>query len=258
MNLHLAVWSAVSGGRPRCLVAETRPDSLLTGPGWYQLFLPVAVDVDSGDTFIADVEFTAPGGSYRELIPADTIHTSQAVSYYNRREWDSWTISPYPVSIRALILAPDQAGADERILKRPAAAVGGRVNFEGLAVGERVYGGFWLINRGNARYQATVNLTEADKGFNLDRTEWEVPCLDSVFVPVYYEPDSPGTDSTLALVETTDQVSPRLDVPFSATTERFELMYDELGATATAGFEDPTAWAAVVFTTPWSGLLQSV
>ncbi len=258
MNLHLAVWSEISAGRPRCLVAETRTDSLIQGPGWYQLFLDLPVDVDSGDTFIAEVEFTAPGGSYRDLVPADTLSVSRAVSYYNRREWESWLISPFPVSIRALVIAPGQAQADERILKRPEAAVSGALELAGLTVGREAAGGFWLVNRGTARYQAAISLEQAGNGFSLERTNWVVPCLDSVFVPVHYLPVSPGPDSALALVETTDKDSPGLEVLLSAAADRFELAYDELGATATAGFGDSSAWAAVIFTTPWPGLLQSV
>jgi len=257
MSLKLAVWSSVSGGVPRCLLAETGTDSLVRGPGWYQLFLDVPVDVDSADTFIADVEFTAPGGSYREMVPADTLSVSQAVSYYNRRSWESWRVSPYPVGIRALILDPEKT-AGERILKRPAAAVGGGVSFSGLKVGETATGGFWLVNRGSAGYQAAATFARAGSGFEIDRPDWTVPCLDSVFVTVTYLPASPGSDSALVLVETTDRESPRLEVPVSAVTERFEVAYDELGATATAGFGDATALAAVVFTTPWPGLLESV
>jgi M6 family metalloprotease-like protein len=254
----LKVWSEISGGGPRCLLAEVSTDSLLHDPGWHQLFLDVPIDVDSGDTFIADVEFSAPGTSYRELVPADTLSVSQAVSYYNRREWEPWLISQVPVSIRALIVPPEQVDSTDIILKRPAAEVSGIMSLTGLKVGEDATGGFWLVNSGTTRYQATVVLAEATEKFKIDQLEYEVPCLDSVFVTVSYQSGSPGTDSALVLIETSDRNSPNFEVWFSATTELFDLAYDELGATATAGFGDFTAWAAVVFTTPWPGLLQSI
>ena len=60
MYMRLRLWAGVGGGGGRCLVAETTSDTLLAGHGWHQVFLPVPVAVDSGDSFIADIRYSTP------------------------------------------------------------------------------------------------------------------------------------------------------------------------------------------------------
>ncbi|MEA2063409.1 MAG: M6 family metalloprotease domain-containing protein [Gemmatimonadota bacterium] len=259
MNLRLSLWAESSMPYGfKCLVAEAATDSLIAGPGWHQLMFDLPVDIDSGDTFIADVRFSAPGQSYSPLVPVDTFRTTEAGCYYNRREGGTWLTSQCPLGIRALVLGTDQAIETGRILKRPEAQARGPVILEGLKTGEPATGGIWLVNRGTARYRASLYPALDNSGLVIDGAQAVVPCRDSVFVHFTYTPDALGLDTVLVHIETTDDEAPLIEVQVLASVEYFDLAYDEQGATATAGFAAPTAWAAVVFETPWPGLMESV
>jgi len=260
MRVGLKIWAGVERGVPRCLVAETLEDALIIKSGWHQIFLPAPVAVDSADTFTADVEFSTPGRPYNTLVPVDTLRQATVPGYYNLKTGERWLSSSHPVAVRALILPPESYTGD-LVRKKPAAAVSDSlVQITGITAGQSASGGLWLFNRGCARLDASLWVSEptAEATFHLGSDSLSVSFVDSVFIAVTCVTAAPGADTSLLTIETSDKDFPRFVVPLVALTERFELAYDEQGHTAAAGFNDSTAWGAVVFDTPWEGVLEAV
>ncbi|HLA40702.1 MAG TPA: lectin like domain-containing protein, partial [Candidatus Glassbacteria bacterium] len=97
MKVNLRLWGEAAGGRGRCLLVETA-DTLITSRGWRQLLLPVGVEVDSADSFVADLRYKTPGRPFNDLVPVDTALTASVLCFYNQRESEAWTVSRRPVA----------------------------------------------------------------------------------------------------------------------------------------------------------------
>ncbi|MBW7996046.1 MAG: M6 family metalloprotease domain-containing protein [Candidatus Glassbacteria bacterium] len=255
MTLSLKIWAGVGNGGGRCLVAQTAADTLLPVVGWHQLFLPVPVDVDSGDTFIADIRYATPGVAFSELIPIDTTRPVVSASYYNVRESENWIAARHPVAVRALLM-PSDSYRGEVVLKRAQADLPeGELVLEDIRVNDPSTGGLWLVNRGTAVLTADLVLSpDGDScAFTLSDSSVAVACGDSIRLEIGCTAYSPGVHTALLEINAGDTL---LAVQVTALAGSFELGYDEGGHTATAGFKDTTAAAAVVLGAPWDGTLR--
>ncbi len=255
MRLRLRLWAGVGNGGGRCLIAETAADTLLTGVGWHQVFLPLPVAVDSGDTFYADIRYSTPGTAFNELVPIDTTLPVETASYYNVREQESWIFARHPVAIHALMMFPGDYDG-EIIVKQPLAMVRGReLVLEDARVGEQANTGLWLINSGTARLRATASLVSAaDSGlFSLGDSAWQITCGDSAWLGVTFTASAPGVHTGLLELAAADST---IAVQLTAVAGSFELGLDENGHTATGGYGDSTAAGAVWLSVPWAGTLK--
>jgi immune inhibitor A len=255
MLLRLRLWAGVGGGGGRCLVAETYSDTLLTGRGWHQIFLPLPVAVDSGDTFYADIRYSTPGVSFNELVPIDTTLPVKTASYYNVREHENWVYARNPVAIRALMVSPLNYDG-ELIAKQPEPQVSEReIVLENARVGVEAVSGLWLINSGTKEMAATATVVQAGDScvFALVDTAWQISCADSAWLQITCTAMSPGVHTGLIELTVADSL---ITVQLTAVASSFELGYDENGHTATGGFGDSTATGAVEFVAPWAGVLE--
>jgi len=260
MKVSLRLWGEAVAGRGRCLLAETLSDTLFVSPGWHQLFLPKAVDVDSGDTFVADVRYETPGRPYNYLIPVDTLRAAPTLSYYNLRESEAWLVSLKPVAIRALVTGPD-AYTGEVVLKRARPEMNpSHFVFDSLVVGREAVSGVWLCNRGSARLEADVLFVPDGKGMAVTPGAGRVAiaCEDSVYLELRCLLSAPGAYTGLLELKETAGGKIVLEAGISAAAAGFEIGYDENGFTATAGFNSPSAAGAVIFTSPWDGTLSGI
>ena len=259
MKVSLRVWAGLKGGGGHCLVAETQ-DTLIEKSGWHQVFLPVPVQIDSADTFIADVQYSTPGRKYLKIVPADTVRAALYPSYYNMRETEGWLLSSHPVAIRALII-PAESYIGEIVRKKPSAGLSrNSLAFDNLTVGKGTSRSLWLYNLGTATLHAALALTSSSQNtwFSLETETLNVPCTDSAFIRVNCLAAKPGTEVGVLEISTSDDERPLLRVPLAANSSRFELAYDEQGHTASAGYNDSIAYGAVVFSTPWGGKLEAL
>ncbi len=259
MKVCLRLWAGVKGGGGHCLVAETQ-DTLFEKGGWHQVFLPIPVQIDSADTFIADVQYSTPGHKYLKVVPADTARTALYPSYYNMRETEGWLSSSHPVAIRALII-PAESYIGEIVRKKPSAALSkNSLAFGNLTVGKETSRSLWLYNRGTAVLHAALVLTSSSENawFSLEAETLSIPCADSAFIRINCLAAKPGTETGVLELRTSDDERPILRVPLGANSNRFELAYDEQGHTASAGYNDSIVYGAVVFSTPWGGKLEAL
>ena len=259
MKVKLRLWAGVKNRFGHCLVAET-PDTLIHNAGWHQLFLPAPVRIDSADTFVADLLYSSPGRKYLKLVPADTARAAKYPGYYNIRETDTWMASSHPVAIRALVLQAEGYTGDI-VRKKPSAELSSSsLAFDNLTVGAQASRDLWLYNRGTATLHAVLELTGNSPGgwFSLETDSVSLACLDSAYIRVNCLAGEPGTGTGVLEIRTSDDEHPVLRVPLGAASSRFELAWDEQGHTASAGYNDSTAYGAVVFSTPWAGTLGAL
>jgi len=259
MKVSLRVWAGTKAGGGHCLVAETG-DTLIQKKGWHQVFLPLPVQIDSADTFVADVRYCTPGRKYLRIVPADTLREALYPCYYNMREAEGWLPSSHPVAIRALI-APSESCTGEIVRKKPSAELGlNSLAFDNLTAGKQSSRGLWLYNQGTATLHAALLLTGSSDStwFSLEADSLIVPYADSVYISVSCLAASPGTETGVLEIHTSDDEFPVLRVPLSANSGRFVLACDEQGHTASAGYNDGIAYGAVVFSTPWEGNLDAL
>ncbi len=255
MLLRLRLWAGVGGGGGRCLVAGTFADTLLTGRGWHQIFLPLPVAVDSGDTFYADIRYSTPGVTFNELVPIDTTLPVETASYYNLREHESWVFARHPVAIRALMISP--LGYEGNFLVKQASpqVSAGEIVLEDMRVGVEAASGLWLINRGTRDMTATATIIPSSDScsFALADSSWQVTCQDSVWLEVKCTASSPGVHTGLIEFAAADSL---IAVQLTAVAGSFELGHDESGHTATGGFNDSAAVGAAKYASPWDGVLE--
>ncbi len=255
MVLGLRIWAGVGNGGGRCLVAQTEADTLLTGVGWHQVFLPQPVAVKSGDTFYADIRYSTPGTAYNELVPIDTTLPVITASYYTIREHESWIFARHPVAIRALMVSPlDYDGPT--IVKQAASTVSEHeLVLEDVRVGAEASAGLWLVNSGTADMPASATVISGSDSctFALTDSSWRITCEDSVWLQVTCTALSPGVHTGMLEVSAAGSL---ISVQLTAVAGSYELGLDESGHTATGGYNDSTAAGVVEFVTPWAGTLE--